>query len=94
MWIGDSNEEEVPWQALGKCAGYEPQVFFPSNANGEVNHAKGICRGTVDGPECPVRAECLQYAMDHDERFGIWGGESERARRRLRRTWRKGSSAA
>jgi WhiB family redox-sensing transcriptional regulator len=41
--------------------------------------AKRICSG------CEVRAECLEYALAHDERFGIWGGLSERERRRLRR---------
>jgi WhiB family redox-sensing transcriptional regulator len=38
-----------------------------------------VCRS------CDVRAECLEYALEHDERFGIWGGMSERERRRLKR---------
>ena len=41
--------------------------------------AKRVCRS------CDVRAECLEYALEHDERFGIWGGMSERERRRLKR---------
>ena len=41
--------------------------------------AKRICT------TCEVRAECLEYALEHDERFGIWGGLSERERRRLKR---------
>jgi WhiB family redox-sensing transcriptional regulator len=42
---------------------------------------------------CDVRAECLEYAMANDERFGIWGGLSERERRRLRQTRRTALSA-
>lgn len=87
-------EDEPPWQALGKCVGLDPDTFYPSNSNGEVTAAKRVCKGLDGNPECPVRAECLQHAMDHDERFGVWGGTSERERRRLRKTWRKGSSAA
>ena len=48
-------------------------------AEGSECDAKKTCLG------CPVRHECLQYALDHDERFGIWGGLSERERRRLKR---------
>jgi WhiB family redox-sensing transcriptional regulator len=87
-------EQDEPWEALGKCVGLDPRIFFPSNSNGEVNAAKRICKGQDGEPVCPVIDECLVYAMDHDERFGIWGGTSERERRRLRKTWRKGSSAA
>ena len=46
---------------------------------GSTREAKKVCRG------CEVRAECLEYALEHDERFGIWGGLSERERRRLKR---------
>lgn len=52
-------------------------MWFPSK--GESNRdAKTICRA------CPVRDACLQWALEHDERFGVWGGLSERERRRLR----------
>lgn len=86
--------DPAQWMAKGKCCGLEPRTFFPSNSNGEVTRAKRICLGLDGNPVCPVLDQCLQYAMDYDERFGVWGGTSERERRRLRKTWRKGSSAA
>ncbi|MDX6335165.1 MAG: WhiB family transcriptional regulator, redox-sensing transcriptional regulator, partial [Streptosporangiaceae bacterium] len=46
---------------------------------GSTREAKKVCRG------CEVRVECLEYALEHDERFGIWGGLSERERRRMKR---------
>lgn len=52
------------------------ELFFPEKG-GTTAPAKRICG------LCPVVAECLQFALDHDERFGIWGGKSER--RRLKR---------
>ncbi|EUA66068.1 transcription factor WhiB family protein [Mycobacterium xenopi 4042] len=54
-----------------------PEAFFPRRRS--TREAKKICLG------CEVRAECLEYALAHDERFGIWGGLSERERRRLKR---------
>jgi len=55
-----------------------PEAFFPEKG-GSTREAKRICSG------CEVRAECLEYALANDERFGIWGGLSERERRRVRR---------
>ena len=57
---------------------YGTEAFFPEKG-GSTRDAKRVCG------VCPVREECLQYAMDNDERFGIWGGLSERERRRLRK---------
>lgn len=54
------------------------ELFFPEKG-GTTAPAKQVCA------MCPVRAECLQYALDRDERFGIWGGKSERERRALKR---------
>ncbi|MFP5069614.1 WhiB family transcriptional regulator [Pseudonocardia nantongensis] len=71
--------EEVPdWQERALCAQTDPEAFFPEKG-GSTREAKRICAG------CEVRAECLEYALAQDERFGIWGGLSERERRRLRR---------
>ena len=67
------------WQERALCAQTDPEAFFPEKG-GSTREAKRICSG------CEVRAECLEYALAHDERFGIWGGLSERERRRLRRT--------
>ena len=70
--------EEIGWQDRALCAQTDPEAFFPEKG-GSTREAKRICSG------CEVRAECLEYALGHDERFGIWGGLSERERRRLKR---------
>jgi WhiB family transcriptional regulator, redox-sensing transcriptional regulator len=70
--------EEPDWQERALCAQTDPEAFFPEKG-GSTREAKRICSG------CEVRAECLEYALANDERFGIWGGLSERERRRLRR---------
>lgn len=56
----------------------EPDSFFPEKG-GSTRKAKAVCRG------CPLAVPCLEYAIDHGERFGVWGGLSERERRRMRR---------
>jgi WhiB family redox-sensing transcriptional regulator len=66
------------WQDRALCAQTDPEAFFPEKG-GSTREAKKICLG------CEVRNECLEYALAHDERFGIWGGLSERERRRLKR---------
>ena len=66
------------WQERALCAEIDPEAFFPEKG-GSTREAKKICTG------CEVKAECLEYALSNDERFGIWGGLSERERRRLRR---------
>jgi WhiB family transcriptional regulator, redox-sensing transcriptional regulator len=66
------------WQDRALCAQTDPEAFFPEKG-GSTREAKKICLS------CEVRAECLDYALAHDERFGIWGGLSERERRRLKR---------
>lgn len=73
-------EPESPdqWQDRALCAQTDPEAFFPEKG-GSTREAKKICLG------CEVRSECLEYALAHDERFGIWGGLSERERRRLKR---------
>jgi WhiB family redox-sensing transcriptional regulator len=72
------DDQEPDWQERALCAQTDPEAFFPETG-GSTREAKRICSG------CEVRAECLEYALAHDERFGIWGGLSERERRRLRR---------
>lgn len=66
------------WMDEGLCRETDPESFYP--AKGVPNRpAKRICQA------CPVRAECLEYALSHDEHFGIWGGLSETERRRVKR---------
>ncbi|AVP69554.1 WhiB family transcriptional regulator [Rhodococcus hoagii] len=69
---------EEQWQDRALCAQTDPEAFFPEKG-GSTREAKRICLG------CEVRGECLEYALANDERFGIWGGLSERERRRLKR---------
>ena len=66
------------WQERALCSQTDPEAFFPEKG-GSTREAKRICN------RCEVKAECLEYALGHDERFGIWGGLSERERRRLKR---------
>ena len=70
--------QEMGWADEALCAETDPEAFFPEKG-GSVRAAKQVCRG------CDVRPECLRYALEHEERFGIWGGLSERERRRLKR---------
>ena len=76
--IEGDDEGVLAWQDQALCAQTDPEAFFPEKG-GSTREAKRVCA------KCEVRQECLEYALDHDERFGIWGGMSERDRRRLRR---------
>jgi WhiB family redox-sensing transcriptional regulator len=71
--------DETAWNERALCAQTDPEAFFPEKG-GSTREAKKICTG------CEVRSECLSYALANDERFGIWGGLSERERRRLKRS--------
>ena len=73
------DEGDLGWQEQALCAQTDPEAFFPEKG-GSTREAKRICVG------CEVKAECLEYALGSDERFGIWGGLSERERRRLKRS--------
>ena len=70
--------DDLGWQDRALCAQTDPEAFFPEKG-GSTREAKRVCRS------CEVRAECLEYALENDERFGIWGGLSERERRRIKR---------
>jgi WhiB family redox-sensing transcriptional regulator len=70
--------DDEQWQERALCAQTDPEAFFPEKG-GSTREAKRICLG------CEVKDRCLDYALAHDERFGIWGGLSERERRRLKR---------
>nr|WP_179390475.1 WhiB family transcriptional regulator [Psychromicrobium silvestre] len=77
--VGDpADEGELGWQADALCAQTDPEAFFPEKG-GSTRDAKKVCGS------CNVRSQCLEYALSNDERFGIWGGLSERERRRLRK---------
>ncbi|MHB1762639.1 MAG: WhiB family transcriptional regulator [Acidimicrobiales bacterium] len=75
-----AEDELCSWADQGRCKGLDPDMFFPTRgADGAtIAAAKAVCA------ECPVRSECLAWALRH-EKFGIWGGTSEKERRALRR---------
>ena len=75
---GAEDETLLSWQEQALCAQTDPEAFFPEKG-GSTREAKRICVG------CEVKGDCLEYALMKDERFGIWGGLSERERRRLKR---------
>jgi WhiB family redox-sensing transcriptional regulator len=74
----EDDDNPLAWQTDALCAQTDPEAFFPEKG-GSTRDAKKICT------TCEVKAQCLDYALANDERFGIWGGLSERERRRLRR---------
>jgi WhiB family redox-sensing transcriptional regulator len=71
-------DEDLAWQEYSNCLGVDPDLFFPERG-ASTREAKEVCRG------CVVREQCLEFAIRHGEKFGIWGGLSERERRRIRR---------
>jgi WhiB family redox-sensing transcriptional regulator len=74
--------DEYAWMLQGECRGADTRAFFPSNGLG-VEAAQRICRG------CPVQNECLEYALLNRIDQGVWGGASERERRRILRQRRR-----
>lgn len=74
----DEEEGALGWQDRALCAQTDPEAFFPEKG-GSTREAKKVCHS------CEVRSECLEYALANDERFGIWGGLSERERRKLKK---------
>lgn len=72
----------LSWRQRAACRGVDPDVFYPSSDE-EAEEAKAVCR------VCPVRESCLEYAIINRERDGVWGGATERERRRIIRQRRK-----
>lgn len=70
-------DPEATWRDSALCAQTDPDTFYPEKG-GSTRPAKRLCGS------CEVRQQCLDYALTNGERFGIWGGLSERERRRLR----------
>jgi len=66
------------WRQRARCRGLDPELFFPGLGESTAE-AKAVCAG------CPVRMPCLDYALDTSERHGVYGGLSERERRKIRR---------
>ena len=72
----------VSWRQNGACRGLDPDIFYPVDDDGAAP-AKAICAG------CGVRQACLEHALTAREHEGIWGGATERERRRMLRQRRK-----
>jgi WhiB family transcriptional regulator, redox-sensing transcriptional regulator len=78
---------DMTWMADGKCRDLPPETFFPSDGVG-VEIARRICA------DCPVKPACLEYALHNRIEHGVWGGASERERRRIARQRRSVQAAA
>jgi len=80
------------WRSAGACVSVDPDLFFPITTTGpaekQIAQAKMICAG------CQVRRECLEFAMTHDQVYGIWGGTTPEDRQRARRRKRRAAAAA
>lgn len=77
-----SNVGTMHWREQGRCRGTDPEVFFPFDDE-DAGEAKEICG------RCRVRETCLEHAITHREKLGVWGGLTERERRRLIRRRRR-----
>ena len=74
----ETTTDEGGWQERALCAQTDPEAFFPEKG-GSTREAKKVCQ------TCDVRDDYLESALMNDERFGIWGGLSERERRKLKK---------
>ncbi|MGA1362071.1 MAG: WhiB family transcriptional regulator [Ilumatobacteraceae bacterium] len=73
---------EITWRHRGACNGLDPSIFFPESEE-DSDEAKSICA------ECPVRIPCLEHALSLREKDGVWGGTTEKERRRIIRQRRR-----
>jgi WhiB family transcriptional regulator, redox-sensing transcriptional regulator len=73
----DAHTENPIWHQRAACKGLDPDLFHPERG-GDTSGAKRVCSA------CPVKAECLAFALTTFEKHGIWGGLSERERRKIR----------
>lgn len=69
------------WWDSANCIGVDPDIMFPDKGPGSANEARAVCAG------CTVREACLDYALTHGERHGVWGGLTPKERRPLRRRY-------
>ncbi|MEE1742240.1 WhiB family transcriptional regulator [Streptomyces sp. BE147] len=81
MLINTVTDDALAWQETALCAQAGPEFFFPAPGS-STREAKQLCNA------CEGRVACLEYALANDERFGVWGGLSEKEREHLRRVER------
>lgn len=77
-------EDAEPWQVEGLCSQVGGDLWFPEDG-ALGNDAKRVCA------QCPVRVECLEYALENNEKYGIWGGTGAHERKLILRTRRRAS---
>jgi WhiB family redox-sensing transcriptional regulator len=77
--LEDFTPTDDDWMANGLCRKVSRDFYPARNTDRNVAPARAICA------ECPVAADCLAYALEHDERFGVWGGKTPAQRRALQR---------
>ncbi|HLF41559.1 MAG TPA: WhiB family transcriptional regulator [Acidimicrobiia bacterium] len=84
VWRNEEVGALAQWRTMGNCRGSDPAIFYPpSEEDTDAAEAKMIC------VTCPVRQPCLEFALSTREKHGVWGGLTERERRRLLRQRRK-----
>ncbi|HEV2809421.1 MAG TPA: WhiB family transcriptional regulator [Acidimicrobiales bacterium] len=71
------------WRQHAACRGIDPDIFYPLDQDDDGEAAKQVCA------VCPVREACLEHALTSRETEGVWGGASERERRRMLRHRRR-----
>jgi len=73
----------MDWRETARCKEMDPDLFFPVGTTGpallQIEAAKAVCR------TCTVQTECLQYALDSNQEYGVWGATTEEERRYMRR---------
>lgn len=74
------------WRGEASCAGMDQEIFFPERGHGLGKIAKAVCSA------CPVREQCLGFALDTQQKFGVWGGRTEAERRKILRERKKETS--
>ncbi|MGI8633549.1 MAG: WhiB family transcriptional regulator [Solirubrobacterales bacterium] len=75
---------ELLWRRQSACRGLDPDIFYPASDE-EAAEAKVVCR------QCSVQETCLEYALQGREKDGVWGGATEKERRRILRQRRRAS---
>jgi WhiB family transcriptional regulator, redox-sensing transcriptional regulator len=85
-----TSELVADWRAGAACSGFQHVLFFPvgDTEQSKIDQAKAICS------TCTVNEDCLEYALETNQRAGIWGGTTETERKSLRRKWMAGRRRA
>ncbi len=84
-WVRTHDWDVDAWRNRSACRDRDPELFFPVGSTGaavdQIDAARLVCQ------TCPVRSECLDFALATNQEAGIWGGTTEDERRKVRRGW-------